>query len=84
MPRWPSSPYMIVMVSTKTLSAREPDHRAMAKPSEMTSGRWPVKTSFSSGRATSSTPRLDSTVPAACRRWERKFSSVVWPIQGSV
>ena len=29
MPRMPPRPYMIEMVSTKTLSAREPDHRAM-------------------------------------------------------
>ena len=32
---------MIVMVSTKTLSAREPDHRASTKPSEITSKRPP-------------------------------------------
>ena len=34
---------MIVMVSTKTLSAREPDHRASTKPSEITSKRPPVE-----------------------------------------
>lgn len=38
MPRLPSSPYMIVIVSTKTLRARDPDHRAMTKPMEITSG----------------------------------------------
>ncbi|MDX6314844.1 MAG: hypothetical protein QOF44_4308, partial [Streptomyces sp.] len=33
---------MIVMFSTKTLRAREPDHRAMAKPIEIRSGRPPL------------------------------------------
>ena len=37
---------MIVMVSTKTLSAREPDHRASTKPSEITSNRPPSSTSL--------------------------------------
>ena len=32
---------MIVMVSTKTLRAREPDHSASTKPTEMTSNRPP-------------------------------------------
>jgi hypothetical protein len=36
---------MIVMVSTKTLRAREPDHSASTKPSEMTSNRPPRSTS---------------------------------------
>jgi hypothetical protein len=36
-PRWPPSPYMIVTVSTNTLSAREPDHSASTNPTEMTS-----------------------------------------------
>ena len=44
---------MTVMVSMKTFTAREPDHRAMAKPREMTSGRPPVMTSSSSGWAIS-------------------------------
>ncbi len=43
---------MIVMVSTKTLSAREPDHRASTKPSEMTSKRPPSSTSFIVGTMT--------------------------------
>ena len=34
---------MIVMVSTKTLSAREPDHSASTKPSEITSNRPPLE-----------------------------------------
>ena len=36
---------MIVMVSTKTLRAREPDHSASTKPSEITSKRPPSRTS---------------------------------------
>ena len=36
---------MIVMVSTKTLRAREPDHSASTKPSEMMSKRPPSRTS---------------------------------------
>ena len=41
---------MIVMVSTKTLSAREPDHRARMKPIEITSKRPPATTSSNVGR----------------------------------
>ena len=36
---------MIVIVSTKTLSARDPDHSASTKPSEITSNRPPSSTS---------------------------------------
>ncbi len=36
-PRWPPRPYMIVMVSTKTFSAREPDQSASTKPMDTTS-----------------------------------------------
>ena len=36
---------MIVMVSMKTCSAREPDQRASTKPSEITSKRPPRSTS---------------------------------------
>ncbi len=45
MPRTPSRPYMTVMVSMKTFTAREPDHSANRKPMEMTSGRPPFITS---------------------------------------
>ena len=34
---------MIVMVSTKTFSARDPDHSARMKPTEITSKRPPLK-----------------------------------------
>ena len=44
-PRLPPSPCMIVMVSMKTLSAREPDQSASTKPTEMTSNRPPLRTS---------------------------------------
>ncbi len=40
---------MIVMVSTNTLSAREPDHSASTKPIEITSKRPPASTSSSVG-----------------------------------
>jgi hypothetical protein len=40
---------MIVMVSTNTLSARDPDQSARTKPIEMTSYRPPRSTSFSVG-----------------------------------
>ena len=46
---------MIVIVSTKTLSAREPDHSARTKPIEMTSYRPPRKTSSRVGVITLST-----------------------------
>ena len=46
---------MIVMVSTNTFSAREPDHSARMKPTEMTSKRPPLNTSFSVGRTIAST-----------------------------
>ncbi len=46
---------MIVMVSTKTFSAREPDHSARMKPTEITSKRPPLNTSFSVGRTIAST-----------------------------
>ncbi len=39
MPRTPSRPYMTVMVSMKTFTAREPDQTAIRKPREITSGR---------------------------------------------
>ena len=44
-PRWPASPYMIVIPSTSTLSARDPDQSAITKPMEMISKRPPESTS---------------------------------------
>lgn len=67
---------MMVMVSTNTFTAREPDHRAMAKPREITSGRPPLMTSSSSGRAISLTPRSDSTVAEASRMFCRMVATV--------
>lgn len=46
---------MIVMVSMKTFSAREPDHSARTKPKETTSNRPPPSTSSSVGAISSST-----------------------------
>ncbi len=42
-PRCPPSPCMIVMVSTNTCIARDPDHSASTKPTEMTSKRPPLQ-----------------------------------------
>ncbi len=67
MPRLPSSPYMMVTVSTKTYSAREPDHRASMKPMEIRSGRPVAKTLCSSGFTTWSMDDWESTTPAALR-----------------
>ena len=60
---------MIVMVSTKTLSARDPDHRARMKPMEITSKRPPPTTSSNVGRmilltALSVIARLDTSMTA--------------------
>jgi len=46
---------MIVMVSMKTLSARDPDHSANTKPSDTTSNRPPLSTSSRVGAMSSST-----------------------------
>ncbi len=46
---------MIVIVSTKTFSAREPDHSARMNPTEMTSNRPPLNTSLRVGRTIAST-----------------------------
>ena len=54
-PRCPPRPYMIVMVSTKTFSARDPDHSARMKPTEITSNRPPRNTSLRVGRTMAST-----------------------------
>ena len=42
----------MVIVSTKTFSARDPDHRAITKPIEMISNRPPDKTSSNVGSIT--------------------------------
>ncbi len=52
MPRTPLWPYMIAMVSTKTLSARDPDHNASRKPSDTSSNRPLRKTSSTVGSST--------------------------------
>ena len=46
---------MIVIVSTKTLSARDPDHSARMNPTEMTSNRPPSNTSLRVGFTIAST-----------------------------
>lgn len=46
---------MIVMVSMKTLSAREPDQSASTNPSDTTSKRPPSSTSFNVGAMSWST-----------------------------
>ena len=60
-PRSPPRPCITVMVSTKTLSAREPDHSASTNPSEMTSNRPPSSTSSMVGSMTVLTARSVST-----------------------
>ena len=52
-PRMPLWPYMIAMVSTKTLRALDPDHSASRNPSETSSNRPPRNTSATVGRSTS-------------------------------
>ncbi len=83
MPRWPSSPYMTVMVSMKTFTAREPDQRAIAKPRETSSGRLPWVTSSRSGLAMSWTPRSERTVPAARRMFSSMLATVSVFVQSS-
>ena len=68
---------MTVMVSMKTLSAREPDHRASTKPSEITSNRPPRSTSFSVGSMTLSTARSVSSRLEKSRTASRMSS--IWP-----
>ncbi len=83
MPRTPSRPYMTVMVSMKTFTAREPDHRANRKPMEMMSGLPPFITSCRIGSAICRTPRSDSTVRAASRMLVSRLSMVSAPVQAS-
>lgn len=83
MPRTPSRPYMTVMVSMKTFTAREPDQTAIRKPREITSGRPPLVTSLRIGSATSVTPRSDSTVREASRRLRCTLWMVSAPVQAS-
>ena len=49
MPRTPDCPYMIEIVSTKTLRAREPDQTESRKPTEMRSKRPVPRTSSTVG-----------------------------------
>ncbi len=83
MPRTPSRPYMTVMVSMKTFTAREPDHRAKRKPMEMTSGRPPFITSCRIGSAISFTPLSERTVREASRRLFSRLWMVSAPVQAS-
>ncbi len=82
-PRTPSRPYMTVMVSMKTFTAREPDHRANRKPMEMTSGRPPFITSSRIGSVICLTPFSESTAREASRMLLRRLSVVSAPIQES-
>lgn len=74
---------MTVMVSMKTLTAREPDHRAKANPREIRSGRPRLVTSSSIGLAISLTPRSESTVPTARRMFSSMLATNVPPVQPS-
>jgi len=67
---------MIVIVSMKTLSAREPDQSASTKPSETTSNRPPPRTSSSVGAMTSSTVVGVSACDARCRT--RSLNTPIW------
>ena len=77
MPRCPPSPCITVIVSMKTLSAREPDHSASTKPSEITSNRPPSSTSSSVGSM------ILSTALSVSRRLEKSSTdarmSSIWP-----
>lgn len=83
MPRVPSRPYITVMVSMKTFTAREPDHRANRKPMEMMSGPPPFITSCSSGWAISVTPLSESTVREASRMLSSRLLMVSVPVHSS-
>lgn len=83
MPRTPSRPYITVIVSTKTFTAREPDHSARTNPREMTSGRPPFITSSRIGLVISSTPWSDSTVREKSSRLRCRLSMVCAPVQPS-
>lgn len=67
---------MIVMVSMKTLSAREPDHSARTKPSDTTSIRPPLNTSSSVGAMSSSTVETVSACDARSRT--RSLKTSIW------
>lgn len=76
MPRCPPSPYMIVMVSMKTLSAREPDQSARTNPNDTTSNRPPPRTSSRVGAMSSSTVVGVITCDAMYRT--RPLNSSIW------
>ena len=75
--RCPASPYMIVTVSTTTLSAREPDQRAITNPMEMISNRPAESTSSRVGAITSSTADGTSSREARASTSCRNSASVV-------
>ena len=77
---------MIVMVSTNTLSAREPDHSARMNPSEITSKRPPRSTSSMVGSITRSTalwvrncPEMSSTATRTSSTWAGEKRSETYP-----
>ncbi len=72
---------MTVIVSMKTLTAREPDHRANRKPMEMTSGLPPFITSCRIGWAISCTPLSDRTVRDASRMLFSRPAMLSAPVQ---
>ncbi len=72
---------MIVMVSTNTCNAREPDHRASTKPTEITSKRPPCSTSLIVGEMIRSTARSVSAREArssTARRTSSTCAAVNW------
>ncbi len=73
MPRTPLWPYMIEMVSTKTLSAREPDHSARRNPSDTSSNRPLRNTSSTVGSRT-------WVMLASVRNWAAysRIEAVTW------
>ena len=67
---------MIVMVSTNTCSAREPDHSASTKPTEITSKRPPRSTSLMVGVMIESTAL--SVSPREARSITARRTSSIW------
>ena len=72
---------MIVMVSTNTWSAREPDHSDSTKPTEITSNRPPPSTSLMVGWMIESTARSVRARDArsmTARRTSSTWAAVNW------
>ena len=66
---------MIVMVSTNTCMARDPDQRASTKPTEITSNRPPFRTSSMVGWMTRSTAESVRKREARSRMAVRTWST---------